>query len=147
MKNRLMIANRDLDWLDVNQIFLSKLGYVVETCTDGLECLANLRFDAPALLVLDLDLPWGGGDGVLAWLREERAAPRIPVLLMGPAEAGSDRYLFNEWPVVEFLPKPVGLIRLLDSIRAAFESQQRADPSDLNRAHGTQSVTSDEKVY
>lgn len=147
MKNRLMIANRDPEWLDVNQMFLGRLGYEVETCTDGLECLAKLRFEAPAMLVLDLDLPWGGGDGVLAWLREEREAPRVPVLLMGPAAAGADRYKFLEWPVLEFLPKPVGLIQLLDSIRSAFESQKRTEPSGLNHVRRTQSVTSDEKVY
>ncbi len=147
MKNRLMIANRDPEWLDVNQIFLGRLGYEVQTCTDGLECLAKLRSEVIAMLVLDLDLPWGGGDGVLAWLREESAAPRIPVLLMGPAAARADRFEFQEWPVVEFLPKPVGLIQLLDAIRSAFERQERTEPSGLNHVRQTQSVTSDEKVY
>jgi hypothetical protein len=44
----------------------------VETASDGLDCLKKLRRATPAALVLDLKLHWGGGDGVLAWLREDR---------------------------------------------------------------------------
>ena len=125
MKHRLLIADRDAEWRELYQRFFAELGYEVETCTDGLDCLAKLRHAAPAMLVLDLELPWGGGDGVVAWLCEESSAPQIPVLLMGPAAAGPDRERFKESPVVDYLPKPVGLTRLLDSIRSAFIRTER----------------------
>lgn len=147
MKHRLLIADRDVEWRELNQRFLAEVGYEVETSTDGLDCLAKLRHSAPAMLVLDLELPWGGGDGVLAWLREESSAPRIPVLLMGPAAAGLDRASFNESPVVEFLPKPVGLNRLLESIRSAFVRTERSEPSNLNRVPLAQSRSWDVKGY
>lgn len=134
MKHRLLIANRDVKWCELYQRFFTELGYEVETSSDGLDCLAKLRYAAPAMLVLDLELPWGGGDGVLAWLREESSAAKIPVLLMGPAAAGPDRGRFKESPAVEYLPKPVGLTRLLDSIRTAFARTERRTPSSVDRA-------------
>ena len=73
----------------------------------------------PAVLVLDLELLWGGGDGVLAWLREESPAPRIPVLLTATAAAPPDMAEFNEPPVVDYLPKPFALTALLESVRSA----------------------------
>lgn len=147
MNNRLLLANPDIEWRELNHRFLVALGYEVETSTDGLDCLAKLRRSAPAMLVLDLDLLWGGGNGVLAWLREESTAPRIPVLLMGLADAGPNRERFNESPVVEYLPKPVGPFRLLESIRSAFVRAERSEPLNLNFAPRSQTLSWDVKGY
>lgn len=120
MKHRLLIACRDLDWRELYLSYFTNLGYEVETSSDGLDCLAKLRQAAPAILVLDLELPWGGGDGILAWLREEQSAPQIPVLLMGPTSTGLERLHCKGAPVLDYLSKPVGLTRLLISVRSAF---------------------------
>ena len=85
MKQRLLIADRDADLCELYRRFLADMGYAAEACTDGLDCLAKLRRARPAVLVLDLELLWGGGDGVLAWLREESPAAGIPVLLTASA--------------------------------------------------------------
>ena len=116
--------------------FLTERGYEVETSTDGLDCLAKLRQVTPAVLVLDLELLWGGGDGVLAWLREESPAPRIPVLLTATAADPPDMAEFNEPPVVDYLPKPFALAGLLESIRSAVAKKGRREPSNLDRVPG-----------
>ena len=76
MKQALLIADRDAELCDVYRRFLTDRGYEVETSSDGLDCLRKLRQVTPAVLVLDLELLWGGGDGVLAWLREESLSAR-----------------------------------------------------------------------
>ena len=53
----------------------------VTTLVNGNDCLRKLRQLTPAVVVLDLELRWGGGDGVLAWLRQESPGPRMPVVL------------------------------------------------------------------
>jgi two-component system response regulator MprA len=60
---------------------LSSYGFEVETADAGLECLANLPRTVPDLLILDLEMPWGGGDGVLATLREHAQLLPIRVAL------------------------------------------------------------------
>ena len=100
MKPRLLIADRDAELCEVFRRFLTERGYEVETSTDGLDCLAKLRQVTPAVLVLDLELFWSGGDGVLAWLREERSASKIPVLLTATAAAPRDMAELHEPPVV-----------------------------------------------
>ena len=134
MKHRLLIANRDAELCDLYRRFLTELGYEVETATDGLDCLAKLRLAAPAVLVLDQELLWGGGDGVLAWLREESPAPKIPVLLMAAAAAGLDRGVFKESPVVDYLPQSVALTPLLDSVRSAVASRERREEAVKGRS-------------
>lgn len=118
MKQTLLIADGDAELCDVYERFLTERGYEVETSSDGLDCLRKLRQVSPAVLVLDLELRWGGGDGVLAWLREENPTPATSVVLTTTACSpdGAER---TEPPVVACLPKPFTLTALLTSVRAA----------------------------
>jgi len=136
MKQRLLIAERDDELCELYRRFLTERGYEVETTTDGLDCLAKLRQGTPAVLVLDLELLWGGGDGVLSWLRDEAPAPRIPVLLTATAAAPPAMAEFNEPPVVDYLRKPFPLAGLLESIRSAVANKGRREPSNRDRVPG-----------
>ena len=136
MKKRLLIADHDAVLCEVFRRFLTERGYEVETSTDGLDCLAKLRQVTPAVLLLDLELLWGGGDGVLAWLREERLAPRIPVLLAANAAAPPDLTELEGPPVVDVLFKPFSLAALLESVRSAVASKEGRKPSNLDRVPG-----------
>jgi DNA-binding response OmpR family regulator len=125
MKQTLMIADGDAELCDVYRAFFTKLGYEVETASGGLDCLEKLRRVTPAVLVLDLDLPWGGGDGVLAWMREGSAAAGIPVVLTSTAGYPEDRAEHIEAPVVEYLAKPFALAALLDSVRSLVQPKDQ----------------------
>ena len=87
MKPRLLIADNDADLCHVFQRFLADRGFEVETASDGLSCVEKVHSMRPAALLLDRGLYWGGGDGVLAWLREESAMSGPAVVLT--ATAGS----------------------------------------------------------
>ncbi len=144
MRQRLLIADSDSERCEVFRRFLTERGYEVETSTDGLDCLAKLRQVTPTPLVLDLELLWGGGDGVLAWLREESPAPRIPVLLTATAADPPVMAAFNEPPVVDFIPKPFALAGLLERIRAAVAKKERREPSNRERVPGYRGFLSNE---
>ncbi len=73
MKNRLLIADRNGESCEVYRRFLTERGYEVETSTDGLDCLAKLRQVRPVVLVLDLELLWGGLEDHRLVERVERA--------------------------------------------------------------------------
>jgi DNA-binding response OmpR family regulator len=124
MKPTLLIAERDPAFSELVQNFLSERGYEVEVATDGLDCLAKIRRATPAAVVLDLELLWGGGDGVLSWLREERTAIGLPVILTATAGANPDAIENIGLPVVRFLAKPFSLTTLLESVRAAVPDRR-----------------------
>jgi two-component system sensor histidine kinase/response regulator len=134
MKQTLLIADGDAELCGVYEQFFTERGYEVETSSDGLDCLRKLCQVPPDVLVLDLDLRWGGGDGVLAWLREESPAPGMPVLLTATADYPQDSAQFIEPPVVEFLSKPFALTALLESVRSAVAKKGPEEPSNLNCA-------------
>lgn len=85
MELRVLIADSDAVLLDVVTHYLNRHNFAVQTATDGLDFMAKLRQSRPDVAVLDLNILWGGGDGVLALLREEGAF-ELPVLLTSTTE-------------------------------------------------------------
>lgn len=136
MKQTLLIADGDAEVCDLQRRFLSERGYQVEAAVDGLDCLTKLRQQKPAALVLDLELRWGGGDGVLDWIREERSMLGIPIILTATAGYPQGKAEFNDSPVVDFLPKPFALTALLECVRFAVAKNGLSQPSNLNRFIG-----------
>jgi DNA-binding NtrC family response regulator len=134
MKPALLIAEADGKLRDVCQRFLTERGYDVATASDGLDCLEKLRSVIPAALVLDQDLRWGGGDGVLAWLREESSPSRVPVVLTATAGNLPQVAEVVMPPVIKVLPKPFALTALLESVSAAVAKKGREEPADLKGA-------------
>jgi DNA-binding response OmpR family regulator len=135
MNQTLLIAEGDADFRNAYRKFLMARGYDVEIASSGLDCLAKLRRSTPAAIVLDRELQWGGGDGVLAWLREDKGANAVPVILTTTAGQRPDVADAAEPPVVRLLLKPFALTALLDSVRAAVSKNGREEPMHLNRAY------------
>lgn len=126
MKPTVLIAEDDPELCRLSQRFIAERGYAAETASDGLDCLAKLRRSVPAAVVLDLELCWGGGHGVLAWLREEMATSGVAVILTATAGYPLDGIPVSEAPVVRLLLKPFALTALLESVRAAVAKGQAA---------------------
>lgn len=122
MKPTLLITDRNAELCDLYKKFLSEHGYEVETASDGLACLAKLRQALPAVILLDLELPWGGGNGVLAWLQEEAGATQVVVILTARADHWGGEAIRP--PVLAFLPKPFTPASLLDVIASAIARGQ-----------------------
>ncbi|MBV8455292.1 MAG: response regulator [Acetobacteraceae bacterium] len=102
----------------ISEIFACQ-GFDLETASDGLDCVEKLRRVTPAVLVLALELRWGGGDGVLAWLREQGVESGVPVILTYTAGNPPHLAAFTELPVVDHLCKPFELTALLERVRSA----------------------------
>lgn len=76
MKARFLITDHDPRIADETRRCLVSRGHEVSVATNALQCLELLREQAPTVLVLDPELLWGGGAGVLEWLIEEE--PLMP---------------------------------------------------------------------
>jgi len=124
----LLIADGDAELCALYRQFLTKRGYKVETSSDALDCMRKVRQLTPAAIVLDLELRWGGSDGILAWLREEYPAHGIPVILTAMAGYTKAFARFIQPPVVDYLPKPIGLTTLPEKVRYAIAEKLPREP-------------------
>ena len=120
MQLSVLIATADHTTSAIYQRLLAACGHEVETVSGGLECLTKLRELVPDLLVLDGELPWGGADGVLAWMREdEHAIFAIPVVLVATDAAAERSFQSTTPPVVCCLRKPFRPSTLLEAVCVA----------------------------
>lgn len=110
---RVLIADRDQAFLDIAQQYLSRHGHEVKTATNGLESVAILHRDVPDAVVLQRELLWGGGDGVLALMQQPSAWSKIPVILISDGGIPEESCPITYPQLVTQLQKPYRLEDLL----------------------------------
>jgi len=116
LNTTLLIADGDAQSRRQLRDFFSQFRFAVETASNGLECLAKLRGIEPDVLVLALEMPWGGGDGVIARLHEDVLPAKAPVVLVvgeGPPETLAARVGV---PRCRCYQKPVRMERIMHSV-------------------------------
>jgi CheY-like chemotaxis protein len=119
MKPILLIASVDGDLQQGCQRYFTAAGYTVESAAGGIDCLSRLEALGSAVLILDLEVPWGGGDGVLARLREDLATIPVPVVLLTSNPTSNLIPGLLVPPVFAYYRKPVSLDVLAVAVRSA----------------------------
>jgi CheY-like chemotaxis protein len=151
MTPRILIADKNQHWLETAARYFSNCGYDVIIASDGLECLGKLRELTPDLLVLEREMMWGGGDGVIDVMRQERGeerqfgkinsdssgdnvVPDVPVILVTTGQSRLDRGIGNGPPVVACLRKPFRMGELLKQVDRELLPGASATEAFLDRA-------------
>jgi CheY-like chemotaxis protein len=84
---RILIADHDRGFAEATRRFLEPRGHEVVVVADGMSCVEELRAIAPSLLVLDPEILWGGGEGVLDMLIQEEPLAPLSVVILESSEA------------------------------------------------------------
>lgn len=115
MKTRLLLADADSAMTGLCRACLLHFGYQVDTAVDGNECLSKIRRRQPDLLLLDWELPGGGGESVLAQLRADDG-PHFPVVMMADMMPFNALSGLRKPPVVRCVQRPIRIAALCDCI-------------------------------
>ena len=122
MRTDVLIAGADAKLCGTYERMFAASGLLVETASNGVDCWSKLRVSHPDALILDVNLLWGGSDGVLACLREdfdEAVIPEVFVTGDDPPEILSKQVGVA---VGRCFQKPLKLSMVLDSICEVFSS-------------------------
>jgi len=88
MDTILLIADNDVRRRGELRRFFFGSGVLVASASNGLECLTELVTLKPDVLVIAMEIPWGGGDGVIARLNDGLPIGRKPLIfVIGDAPA------------------------------------------------------------
>jgi DNA-binding NtrC family response regulator len=132
----LLIADSDAQSCGRLRDFFSRFGFAVETASSGLECWSKLRVLEPDVLILDLDMPWGGGDGVVARLQEDLRLDEPPAVLVTGDGSPETLAARAGLPRTDCYAKPVRMERMIDSVCLALalaeERRSRALPESTH---------------
>ena len=76
----LLIADNDVRRREELRHFFFNSGFLVASASNGLECLAEVAALEADVLVIALEIPWGGGDGVIARMNDGLPTGRKPLI-------------------------------------------------------------------
>ncbi|MDZ4200193.1 MAG: response regulator [Kiritimatiellia bacterium] len=125
-----LLADDDPFILSLYRDKLVRAGYEVESVSDGEEALRWLQRKAPALLLLDLNMPRVNGVEVLRFVRERSSTPELPVIVLSNACTQEMILEVNRLRPSRFLVKrETAPTRVVEAIREVLDRKGSGDPS------------------
>ena len=118
MSIRVLLADRDLDLLQILDELLSLDQFEVLTATTGPKCAEILRQWKPDVFVLELDLAGGWSDRLLEMMGTALEIPEVPTIVLSRFNEERPTYL-TQPSVKAFLVKPTSIVELKTTIRNA----------------------------
>jgi DNA-binding response OmpR family regulator len=115
---QVLIADCDSEFLDIAKRFLTQCGHEAMVASNGLECIACLRYSAPDILVLDSELRWGGSDGVCDFMKDEPAWSAIPIILITDEKLECKTDCKADFRIFDRMKKPYSLTQLVGRLQA-----------------------------
>jgi DNA-binding response OmpR family regulator len=130
---KILVADDDVDMLDVTTYALRKHGYQVVTVTDGAQAIQRWRDDQPDLVLLDVGLPRMNGFEVCRKIREHSTTPIIMVTGRSEDDQVVQGFLLG---ADDYVTKPFSHRQLAMRIRAVLNRSSgglQAEPAtELN---------------
>ncbi len=114
-RETILIADDEASIRELARMYLEKEGYQVQTVTDGLQAIEQVRQTPPALLVLDLMMPEMDGWEVC---RRIRADSELPILMLTARDDDIDKIVGLEMGADDYLTKPFNPRELVARVRA-----------------------------
>ncbi len=98
--------------------YLGRHGMAVQTAEHAARARELVAVGAPALALLDVNMPGENGLSLARWLRE--AHPAVAIVMLTTAGEAVDRIVGLEMGADDYLPKPFELRELLARLRAVL---------------------------
>jgi len=122
--NRILIVDDDPVTMDLFRIMLSKLGFVVEEASDGLDALERMESFVPDLVLLDNIMPRMSGWDLTKRLKKDERYRDIPVIMFSAMDDVKDKVAGFELGVDDYITKPFNFSEVLARIRAALRPRE-----------------------
>ncbi len=118
MPVRVLIAEEQKECCQLFRQYLQRCGFEVATVHDGMGCIEALHDGAsPDVLILSWELPWGEGEGVLDWLKDQRMADIAVVVLTARIDPDAHQQEMAV-PRVTWVQRPFRLVELLLAVQS-----------------------------
>ncbi|WP_213953706.1 response regulator [Variovorax sp. dw_954] len=98
--------------------YFGRHGFTVYTAADAAEARLAVASRAPALAILDINMPGENGLSLARWMRETQ--PGIGLVMLTTAGESIDRIIGLELGADDYLPKPFEMRELLARVRAVL---------------------------
>lgn len=132
---RILIADDNLQNIELLEAYLSGLDCEIETAADGVETLQAVERFAPDLLLLDVMMPRLSGFEVCRTLRADPKTKDTLVLMVTALNEASDFERGVQAGTDDFLTKPVNKVELLCRIKSLLRVRHLKNQLDRTLAY------------
>jgi DNA-binding response OmpR family regulator len=118
----ILIVDDDPEIVEMTELLLQRAGYCVRTAHEGDGALAEVRANAPDLVLLDINMPGMNGWEVLRLLKEDELTRGIPVIMFSVNYEIREKLHALQQGAVDYVTKPFdteGLLRRVGGIAGA----------------------------
>lgn len=130
-KTSLLVVEDDNNISTAIEEYFSKVGYAVNTVSDGIAGLEAAAKNRPDVVVLDLMLPKMDGLAVCKELRQR--SPQIPILMLTAKDDVVDKVLGLEMGADDYITKPFSLREVEARIKSVLRRTRAAAASSDGR--------------
>lgn len=95
---------------------LTRNGFDVVTADNALECLQSFQSFSPDVIVIEPELLWGGGDGVLDVIREDPVLSEVPVVALTTNCNRTAIYSISQFAISDFWVQPIAPTQLTERV-------------------------------
>jgi DNA-binding response OmpR family regulator len=120
-KTTVLIADDDLQLLDLVTLNLELEGYGVLRASDGRQALERIERHNPDLVLLDVMMPWMSGFAVC---HQVRAYSTVPIIIITARGQEQDKIRGLDLGADDYLIKPFSVGELLARVRAVLRRAQ-----------------------
>jgi DNA-binding response OmpR family regulator len=111
---KILVIDDDLNILEIYKDLLLKTGFEIQTAEDAVSALTKFQEFKPDLLILDVDMPAGGGTKVFERVRNILMSP-IPIIFSTAIPDSVQEYA--KASAVSIIRKPINTDDLLAEIK------------------------------
>ena len=118
--NLIMVVDDSITIRRVTERLLLKHGFRVITAKDGLDAMAQLQTEAPAAILLDIEMPRADGFEVATFVRNSQRIAATPILMITSRSGEKHRERARSIGVNRYLIKPYLEDQLMEELRSVL---------------------------
>jgi two-component system cell cycle response regulator DivK len=122
----LVVEDNEIN-LQLVRDLLEYAGFEVAEAGSVDEGRSKLREARPALVLMDIQIPGGGGESLLREIRADRALAHTPVVAVTAYAMHGDRDKYLAAGFDGYLSKPIDTRTFVESVRAFLPGEERVD--------------------
>jgi DNA-binding response OmpR family regulator len=123
-RKKILIVDDEQLNLELFEVMLSKLGFVVEKANDGIEALDKVKHFYPDLILLDNIMPRMSGWEVTKTIKNDSKYRDIPIVMFSALDDVKDKLEGYQLGVEDYITKPFNFSEVLVRIRVVLRNRE-----------------------
>lgn len=119
-KPKILVVDDVVDYIEMIQDRLERIGYEVDTASNGREGLEKAIASKPDLILLDVNMPMMDGHEMLEHLRMNQTLKTTPVVMVTMLSEAHDIATASIHGISDYIVKPFNLVELVDKVSFAL---------------------------